>query len=426
MPRKFFALILITIIMLNITLASCGTNESTDQINYYTLEGSASLIDSLIYEYNEYCGEDNKINVTEFSDEKALSNAISTEIMAGKGPDIISLNTLSYSSVSFDKLLQQGTFADINAIINNDSSDNKFNFENYNENIINACVFEGKLVLMPISYLPNVLISTEEKRNSYINNQSLDYKTVVSINEDLTEYSFFEYEDEYESLFYDYIDDNVDLYNNITSFNTDEFLNTAKGVKSIMINTYDKESLCTSSDTFSLLFTCENFMQKINNGETPILLNNPSNDGEYTADICEAVAVNSNTSEKKQQKILEFIKYILSDTVQNDFCGADTEKLDDSLYSGMYYPVNKAAFDKLFSTAKELLYTENETKIDYKLVKYIQETINKIDNYQISMTYDYYNNNVINDTVSKYLNDNLSEEEFVNQLKSKTEIYLEE
>lgn len=426
MSKKFFALILITIVILNITLTSCGTNESVDRIEYYTIEGSVSLFDCFIYEYNKFCGDDNKISVTEFSDEKELSNAISTEIMAGGGPDIISLSTMAYSSISFEKLLQQGTFADINSIIKNDSADNKFNFKNCNENIINACIYDDKQVLMPICYLPNILISSEEKKNSYINNQIIDYKTVVAINENLTEYSLFEYEDEYESLFYDYIDENVDLYTNTTSFDTEEFINIAKGIKNLINNTDEKEGLCTASDTFSLLSTCWNFIQKNDNGEVPVLLNKPSNDGRYTAEICEALAVNSNASDEKQQKILEFIKYILSEEVQNDFCGADTEKFDEASDTGMYYPVNKASFDKLFTTAKNVPYGENEEKIDSKLVERIEEAINKIDTYKIAMAYDYYNSNVINETVSEYLNDNLSDKDFVNQLKSKTEIYLEE
>lgn len=426
MSKRILSLICITATILNLTLASCDTKESADKIEYYTLEGSASLFDCFIDEYNKSCDVDNMIQVTEFSDEKALSNAVSTEIMAGGGPDIISLSTMAYSSISFEKLLQQGGFADIKTIINNDSSDNKINLNDYNEKAIKACNYDDKLVLMPISYMPNFLICSQDKADEYINNQSLDYKTVVSVNESLSKYSFFEYEDEYESLLYDYIDENVNLYNNTMSFDTEEFINTAKGIKNLMNNSDNKEGLCTSSDTFSLLSTCWNFIQKIDNGEVPVLLNKPTNDGEYTAEIREAVAVNGNTNAEKQQKILDFIKYIMSDDVQNDFSGAKTKKFDEATNTGLYYPVKKASFDKLFTTAKNVPYGENKEKINSKQIEQIEGAINKISSYKIAMAYDYYNGNVINETVSEFMNDNLSDKEFVNQLEAKTKIYLEE
>lgn len=435
MHRRFFALVLITLVILNVTLTSCGTNASVDQIDYYTIEGSVSLIDLLIYQYNKSCGVDNKINVTTFSDEKELSNAISTEIMAGKGPDIISLSTLSSSSVSFDKLLQQGVFADINEVINADVNKDKLNFTDYCEAAMNAGVYENKRIIIPVSYVPNMLISSEEKSSSYVINNNLTYDEIISINSVLSDkdnLSLFEYEDEYESLFFDFIDENVNINNNTNNFDSQEFIDTAKELKKIICDMNEKEQsenytgLFTASETFNLLFTCENFANKINENENPILFNKPTMKGDFTADIYDAIAINNNSSDSKKQEVLNFIKYALSEAVQNDFCGANVKDFDVNTYTGLYYPVNNNSLNKIFTTANQLNYSEKDIKIDTSVLEYISKTIRNINIFNIATSYDYYNNNVINDVVSKYVSGDITEKQFIKEIQGKTQLYLNE
>lgn len=437
MYRKPLTVLLMLLIVINLFFTSCSYNSDTEQIKYYTIAGSVNLVDILVYKYNETSGlsENEKIKIIEFDDQNTLSNVMSSEIMAGEGPDLLSLATLSYGNTSINKLLQQGIFADINAVIDADMNKNKIDFTDYCEAAMNAGVYENKRIIIPLSYVPNILISSEGKCSSYINNDNLTYDEIISINQTLSDednVSLFEYEDEYESLFLDFIDENLNINDNTHNFDSHEFIETVKNLKEIILNMNKNEQssnntgLFTASETFNLLFTCENLVNKININEKPVLFNKPTMKGDFTADIYDAIAINNNSNDSKKQKVLKFIEYALSEEVQNDFCGANTKDFDINSYTGLYYPVNNNSLNKIFTTASQLNYSEKGIKIDTSVLDYISKTIRNINVFNIATSYDYYNNHVINDIVFEYLNGNLSDESFIYQLKSKTSIYIEE
>ncbi len=54
-----------------------------------------------------------------------MCTKMSTEIMAGEGPDIISLN----QNLPFEKLIENEAFFDINSLINNDETKDKIEFD---------------------------------------------------------------------------------------------------------------------------------------------------------------------------------------------------------------------------------------------------------------------------------------------------------
>ena len=55
-----------------------------------------------------------------------------------------------------------------------------------------------------------------------------------------------------------------------------------------------------------------------------------------------------------------------------------------------------------------------------------QDYVDNIKSYRLYGLYDYYNTEVIGDIVDKFLSDEIDENKFIKELKSKTEIYLEE
>lgn len=437
MRRKLLTVLLMLIIVINLFFTSCSHNSDTEQIEYYTIAGSVSLVDILVHKYNETSGlsENEKIKIIEFDDQNTLSNVMSSEIMAGEGPDLLSLATLSYGNTSINKLLQQEVFADINDVINADMNKQKIDFNDYCEAAMNAGMYENKRIIIPISYVPNILISSEEKCSSYVINDNLTYDEIININRTLSDednLSLFEYEDEYESLFFDFIDENININNNTNNFDSYEFIETVKNLKKVILDMNENEQssndtgLFTASETFNLLFTCENFVNRININENPVLFNKPTMKGDFTADIYDAIAINNNSNDSKKQKVLNFIEYALSEEVQNDFCGANIKNSDINSYAGLYYPVNNNSLNKIFTTANQLNYSEKGIKIDTSVLDYISKKIRNINVFNIATSYDYYNNNVINDIVIEYLNGKLSDESFIHQLKSKTSIYIDE
>lgn len=76
-----------------------------------------------------------------------MTSQLTTELMAGKGPDIITSAELSLLSSSTEKLIKQGVFANIDDIISNSEDKDKLKLSDYNSNILDAGVYDGKDIL---------------------------------------------------------------------------------------------------------------------------------------------------------------------------------------------------------------------------------------------------------------------------------------
>ena len=91
--------IILTLQFIITVFAFSGCGESTASSNSSKLTYCAYYEDAIcdiIKRYNKYCtkhyDESYQIEIVEFDSEDTMLTKISTEIMAGKGPDIISLN----------------------------------------------------------------------------------------------------------------------------------------------------------------------------------------------------------------------------------------------------------------------------------------------------------------------------------------------
>lgn len=93
------------------SFVSCKENNvvSDEKLKYYN-SNSEDDFSSLIKQYNKYClkyyDESYQIEIVEFEDDNDLYTKMSTELMAGAGPDIVSLN----QKLPFEKLIENGAF----------------------------------------------------------------------------------------------------------------------------------------------------------------------------------------------------------------------------------------------------------------------------------------------------------------------------
>ncbi len=71
-----------------------------------------------------------------------MTSQLTTELMAGKGPDIITSGELFLLSSSTEKLIKQGVFANIDDIISNSEDKDKLKLSDYNSNILDAGIYE--------------------------------------------------------------------------------------------------------------------------------------------------------------------------------------------------------------------------------------------------------------------------------------------
>jgi ABC-type glycerol-3-phosphate transport system substrate-binding protein len=96
-----------------------------------------------------------------------LSRVLTTEIMAGAGPDIVCFKPeREFSSVN--KIIASGAFADLNKLI---AEDSEFDIDDYNK-IINVGVYNGKRYFIPYDYNMPAFFTTEKtlKNNQIIVN----------------------------------------------------------------------------------------------------------------------------------------------------------------------------------------------------------------------------------------------------------------
>ena len=175
--------------------------------------------------------------------------------------------------------------------------------------------------------------------------------------------------------------------------------------------------------SFPLMAGNYSYYQSIN--ETPVVFRGlTKNKDVNSAHIQVGYAINNNTQLKEQA--LAFIKYTLSDEIQ---------EIGATASGSLSFPVNMSVYDnaKLVAGSR----TDDNNKIigiDNDFMKAyidIADNVNACTLYQ-DVSHSYYNDNVIGEIVDNYINiDNyinkgISKEKFIRQLSAATEIYLTE
>ena len=177
--------IILTLQFIITVFAFSGCGESTASSNSSKLTYCAYYEDAIcdiIEKYNKYCtkhyDESYQIEIVKFESQEEMNIKISTEVMSGGGPDIISLD----QPLPFEKLIENHTFADVDELVNTYGSNIDFN--NYNTKVMESGIVNRKRYFVPFFYSPNIFISTQENDNLY-NYQTKD--TFFDINTYTTE-----------------------------------------------------------------------------------------------------------------------------------------------------------------------------------------------------------------------------------------------
>ena len=82
-------------------------------------------------------------------------NQVLTQLMAGKGPDILLVDD---QGMDIEKLVRQGVFADMEPFFKADG----FDWEPYNQAVMDAGLWNGKRFVIPLSYSFDLLCTTRE------------------------------------------------------------------------------------------------------------------------------------------------------------------------------------------------------------------------------------------------------------------------
>ena len=436
--------IILTLQFIITVFAFSGCGESTASSNSSKLTYCAYYEDAIcdiIKRYNKYCtkhyDESYQIEIVEFESQEEMKLKMSTEIMAGEGPDIFSLS----QKLPFEKLTDSKTIADVNELISEFSYD--IGIDNCDSKIMDAGVIDGKRYFIPLFYSPDVFITTEETLNKYnLTSSEFSFKALSEkLSKNKKEYSLFGSADDNIAFFYSFLDQYIDFNSGNTEFNSDKFSEDLDSIYSLIKNDTTDENvnyflyeninngaslLYKEMPAFSGIvrtYSCLKYL-----GSTPVFVNNYNmDDDSISASTDVGIAVNDNC--KNKEKLLPFIKYCLACDVQKNM----SEEC-------MYLPVNSDAMEKCIDSIDEaidfgdLIVSDKEKAIvetaqsaairDYK---YIINNITKCNLYGFNYLSDtYFNSSVISDIVDKYLNGDISNEKFIRQLTAATEIYLKE
>lgn len=443
--KKVFSnsIILAILCAMLLSFTSCDEYKikSNEKLKYYTSNAEDDF-SSLIKQYNKIClekyDESYQIEIIEFENNDDMCTKMSTEIMAGEGPDIFSLS----QKLPFEKMAANSTLLDVDELINTYYSE--INFDDYNAKVMESGVINGKRYFVPLAYSIDAFISTEETLGKY-NLVSTDF-SYEALNDALSQsgesYSLFGSTEDNLNFFYSFLAQFFDYNSSEIEFDTKDFSESLDYIYDLINNdTTDEniyyflyENISKGDSVFYKQFSSFELMVRTYAylyyySSTPVLVNNFSQSQNIiSASIDFGIAFNSNC--KHKEKLLPFIEYCLSESIQTnwntEYCAlaVNNSTLKNSIGSaeqaidfdedGNIDSNEEAIFEKAFTTALN----------DYG---YMIDNITECSLYSFyDLSDTYYNSTVIGDIVDKYLNGDISKEKFIRQLSAATEFYLTE
>lgn len=218
--------IILTLQFIITVFAFSGCGESTASSNSSKLTYCAYYEDAIcdiIKRYNKYCtkhyDESYQIEIVEFESQEEMKLKMSTEIMAGEGPDIFSLS----QKLPFEKMAANSTLLDVDELINTYYSE--INFDDYNTKVMESGVINGKRYFVPLAYSIDAFISTEETLGKY-NLVSTDF-SYEALNDALSQsgesYSLFGSTEDNLNFFYSFLAQFFDYNSSEIEFDTKDF-----------------------------------------------------------------------------------------------------------------------------------------------------------------------------------------------------------
>lgn len=459
MKRKLSAIILLAVMVLCPVLSACDAMQMTDsdKLTFYCVGEGGDELYEFLKKYNKYCAVndtfEDSVEFIQFESYNEMNSALATELMAGGGPDIMSL-TQTYP---FEKLVRNNSLADINEIVENYGVD--VDFSQFNKSIMDSGVIDGKRCILPLYYRMNVLYTTESKLKELgFDPETLNYEAILEAYENgkikkplINPYSA-------DAFFLTFIRQYIDFYEGTADFESDEFRDLAEGFKAAILNgkTYAEllsyepeasEDWLEPQDNSDFVFSANesnyyggslttyalDYLSALEYGQDPpMLFPDYNRNGEVTASIEVGFAINANC--KKMDKAAKLIEYLLSDSSQGYFGGGR----EDTNSMGLSLPVKNSVFE---NSVKEAIgfnkfywgYEFNSDSVEKKNKAINEEYLPMIERISSCNLYGYNSQlkshlyqNVIGEIVTDYLNGKITTNKFVQRLTSAVTIYMSE
>ena len=162
---KRWVLLVTILITIALTVSGCATSKVDDdndepKLSMYLLAGERLdylfIVDYLRtyeYMYKKWT------TCSGFEDAETMYDQIRKEIYAGRGPDVILINSATSQYLDLYKLSESDALADLDTLIENSET---FNLEDYNEKAMDTGVINGKRIMMPVEFGVNYCVAIEE------------------------------------------------------------------------------------------------------------------------------------------------------------------------------------------------------------------------------------------------------------------------
>jgi|GEM_PF-939304 len=380
---------------------------------------------------------DSEINRAQKAEED-FRKLVATELMSGKGPDIVEMDGLPYK-----KYAESNTLANLSEMIEKDKS---FDIKNYKQNIIDAFRYKGDLFVMPINFGFSPFVANKtilEKEGIKIDDSKWTWKDFLEIAQKITrdtdgdgkpdQYAMEKMspEDIFGMIFDTEYNNFINLENRTCNFDSPEFINLLKFVrefseKGVTSPKLDISELYKMLDPGTIGFVKDYFgnyqsliaAQSLMNGEV-VFFNLPSYSDKSASKMfysSKTYAINNNS--KLKEEAWEFIKLLLSDEIQGR----------DDMFS---FPININALDKKAKSEIEKNYMYKANKDRGRKVRALNEDdvklINKmIDELEFLPYGDEQVSQIIDEGVKDFLSGKKTAEETAKLIQSKVSIYLNE
>jgi ABC-type glycerol-3-phosphate transport system substrate-binding protein len=421
MYKKYIYLVLsITLVILSTGCENRGRAKQIESapdnvLQVYYLEQDKAINNRALSEFKKEHSEINVIEkVIENQEVEAFVLKLKAQLAAGTGADIISLPVGFLPSVY--KLSDSGILCDLNPLI---SEDKFFKIEDYNEKVMDSCVYNGKRYMMPIDYTFYYFYTYKAVLGDFkLNTTNWTWGLLVNAEKEYfregkgaSKYFISPFFD-FSSILFSEQNAYVDYENKISKFNTPEFIKLLQTYKSIVpyVCPIEEFSSQTDHEKMEMLSVLQSvFCTGVGDsfgfndynkafGEDAIILSYPTLVGQKgtNARVNRIVAITSKCRYKREA--FDYIKSILSK--------------ENQMNETIHVPVNKAAFNEQLELIKII---RSDSQIE-ELFK----TVNSCSLIDASVL------DIINKELPNFLNGKKTAEQTAKAIDEKVSLYLNE
>ena len=407
-----------------------SNKNNSNELTIYTVKND-TVQKRLIRKY-KIENSDIKVNEVEFDDYEQYNEALTTDLLVGKGPDVI----FAYSAYieRLNKMVEANLFLDINELLKEDKD---FNLENYNTVVMDSGVINNKRFLIPFNYYLTTWLALSDTLKS--NNIELTGNETV---EEIVSASqkYFEDEKFNNDLYFcdnvnffellDYEEQGlIDFKNKKTNFNNDDFKQIVESYKKIRLAAPYEELDKYSARQLDMLIANKLLFAGVTLEPTSFytwvnyILTNSNKDIEMLANVNRGTAyagyvfaINSNS--KNVDSAYDFIKFAMSKEYQEDLSNHN---------EGEFIPVNNESLSKLKEDMTNKIGGYHYGLIMQELPKGIKEKYeDSLFNFSKCVISDSTLETIIGKELTEYAQGMKSYDDAINEINRKVKLYLNE